>query len=115
MKRILVVDDHISSVNVLRDIIKYNTNNIADTSTGPLGAYEVIKRNHIDLVISDTEMPGMTGLELKAKLNKEGINVPFIGISGRDEYEERWRGLGCTFLQKPYSLDDLKAAIEVNL
>ena len=115
MKRILVVDDHISSVNVLRDIIKYNTNNIAETSTDPLEAYELIKKNHIDLVISDTEMPGMTGLELKARLNKEGINVPFIGMSGKDEYEEKWRELGCTFLQKPYSLDDLKAAIEANL
>lgn len=115
-KKILIVDDDIGITNLIKVFLEtYYNSYTPEIATDPFKAYELIKNNGFDLVISDTEMPDMTGLELKAKLNEDNINVPFIGTSGRDEYEEKWRKLECDFLKKPYSLDKLKKTIEANL
>lgn len=44
---------------------------------------------HIDLIVTDNNMPEMSGKELKAALNKAGNAVPVIIVSGTDDVNAR--------------------------
>jgi FixJ family two-component response regulator len=72
-----------------------------------------------DCIISDINMPGMTGIELKQRLNQEGINVPVIFVSAQTDTTLPRRVMECgglSLLQKPFHgqslIDALYQALE---
>jgi two-component system, cell cycle sensor histidine kinase and response regulator CckA len=115
---ILVVDD---DLNVLRFLTRM---------LGALGYEHVLEApsiteaqqlflanaHRIALVISDFVMPSGTGDTLIAELQRHKPNIPSLIISGNDP-----DGLisaiplrrGVNFLQKPFTLSDMKRAVEV--
>ena len=71
-----------------------------------------------DCLITDVRMPGMSGLELQARLHAAGSSVPIVFISAHDDNDARARGLqngAIAFLQKPFSEDSLLGAISEGL
>jgi len=71
-----------------------------------------------DCLIADVRMPGMTGLDLQARLNAAGSPIPIVFISAHDDKDARTRGLragAIAFLQKPFSEDSLLGAISAGL
>ena len=79
-------------------------------------AFDYIKKNKVDLVITDIKMPVMTGNELIEKAVNELKNPPmFIVLSGYDEftYVRDTMKLGAfNYLLKPLKQDELKKVIE---
>jgi len=70
-----------------------------------------------DFILTDNQMPGMTGLEFLARIGQMGCKIPGhrIGIiSGRwDESDmERARQMGCKVFQKYNSPEQIRAWIE---
>lgn len=67
-----------------------------------------------DCIISDINMPGMTGIELKQRLNEEGNEVPVIFVSAQTDptlpHRVRECG-GLALLQKPFHGQNLIDAI----
>jgi CheY-like chemotaxis protein len=68
-------------------------------------------------VITDMNMPGMTGLELIRMMADKGCHAPpknkiVISPSLTTEQHEEFRGLGCHFLPKPFQLSELLALIQ---
>ena len=70
-------------------------------------------------LIADIRMPGMSGLELQAKLNAEHCSIPTIFITAHGDAKMRIQALraGATeFLTKPFDdevlLDNIRAALE---
>ena len=76
-KKILVVDDNELVLNMLSDVL---TDFPIITTTNPLEALALLKSNtnDIGLVISDLEMPEMSGLELYRSLNGMLRTLPFF-------------------------------------
>ena len=71
-------------------------------------------------LIADIRMPGMSGLELQAKLNAEHCRIPIIFITAYGDGNTRaqaLRGGAVSFLSKPFSedalLDAVQSAVEV--
>ncbi|MFA9216549.1 MAG: response regulator transcription factor [Sphingomonadaceae bacterium] len=63
-----------------------------------------------DCVISDLQMPGMTGLELLEQLRRQGSALPLVMMTAYPEEALRRRALqgGATcFLSKPFEANDL--------
>lgn len=61
-------------------------------------------------LIVDVQMPGMSGLELQALLNKSGSQIPIIFITGFAEPSIRRRAIdggALCMLDKPFQSDDL--------
>ena len=97
--RILVIDDEPSvTFDTRKSLERGGYSGRVDESNDSLKAYELLTSGEYSLAICDTEMPGMTGLELLAKVGIEkSVNVHFIGRSGKSQYEEQWVGLGAEF------------------
>lgn len=68
----LIVEDHPILLNALCDYLKpeFPDSNVFLARNG-LEAIEIIKKNSIDLIITDIEMPQMDGLELVEILKRE--------------------------------------------
>ena len=70
-------------------------------------------------LITDIRMPGMSGLQLQAKLNAEHCRIPTIFITAHGDEEMRFRALregAVEFLPKPFDdevlLESVRAALE---
>lgn len=66
----------------------------------------------VDLVVTDVRMPGRDGLEVAELLRCAMLGVPMILMTGfaDDEVRRRAASLGALFFDKPFRLDDLRAA-----
>jgi len=70
-------------------------------------------------LITDIRMPGMSGLELQAKLNAEACRIPIIFITAHGDEKMRMRALragAVEFMAKPFDdealLESVRAALE---
>jgi FixJ family two-component response regulator len=75
-------------------------------------------QNHIGCLISDIRMPGMTGLELQAKLVAEGSRVPIIFITAHGNPRMRTQALSSgaiEFLGKPFENEKLLGSVRAAL
>ena len=70
-------------------------------------------------LIADIRMPGMSGLELQAKLNSESCRIPTIFITAHGDEKMRMQALragAVEFLAKPFDdealLESVRAALE---
>ena len=71
-------------------------------------------------LIADIRMPGMSGLELQAKLNAERCKIPIIFITAHGDAKMRMQALragAVEFLAKPFDdealLESVRAALEI--
>lgn len=63
-----------------------------------------LKRTRPDCVVMDLRMPVLGGFELQAALQRSGVTVPVVIITGDDSPDSRERALRCgarAFLRKP--------------
>ena len=70
-------------------------------------------------LITDIRMPGMSGLELQARLNAERCKIPTIFITAHGDEEMRFQALragAVEFLQKPFDdgilIESVRAALD---
>ena len=73
-------------------------------------AMPALERHDIDLLITDMQMPEVTGLELARAARAEDPALPILLISG-SEAEQSAVNCGCSFLMKPFSFRDLAARV----
>lgn len=68
-------------------------------------------------LIIDQNMPGMDGLNVVDRLQKQGARVPTILISGRVDtnIKQRAASMGAAVLEKPFAADDLVDLIRTAL
>ena len=73
----------------------------------------------VGCLIADIRMPGMSGLELQAKLNADRCRVPIIFITAHGDAQMRMQALragAVEFLAKPFNdealLETIRAALE---
>lgn len=111
-KKILVVEDDQFFREAIRDLLKSKFE-IKEAANGK-AAIEIMNLINFDLILSDIQMPGLTGIELLewSKINKP---VPFIIMTGfsmlletRSAYELGAKG----FVSKPFKNSELFAIIE---
>ncbi len=115
-KKILVVDDEAQIIRVMRRILSAHNYDIRTAGDGK-SALEVFHDWQPDLVVTDLQMPNMSGLELCRKLG-EISDVPIIVLSVRDEEKTIVEALDAgadDYITKPFSTNELLARIRANL
>lgn len=114
--RILIADDS----NVMRQIVKRTLRQAGyDAEVTEAGngreALEAIQAATPDLVLSDWNMPEMTGLDLLNALRASGSTVPFGFVTSESspEMRDKAASAGARFLvTKPFTPDAFREALE---
>jgi DNA-binding response OmpR family regulator len=115
MKHILVVEDE----EHLAIGIKYNLEaegyEVSTVGDGR-AALAVIEEDprHVDLLILDLMLPGMSGYAVCEALREKGSELPILMLSARTLVEDRVRGYDVgadQYLQKPFDLEELLSMV----
>lgn len=105
--KILAVDD---SPDILQ-ILSLSLSKLGcrvDTVSSAKGAVNLLMENNYDLVITDAEMPEMSGIELCKFIKQHCTQIKILGISGTYALEEFKNAGADACLPKPFTLNDLK-------
>ncbi len=70
---------------------------------------------HIDLLLTDMEMPGMSGLELYSNITAERPGIKTLVISGDLQWKDQVTLDGLPFLHKPFTATVLRDSIKALL
>jgi CheY-like chemotaxis protein len=115
-KRVLIVDDEVHIVHVVAIKLRNNGYEVISAENGA-EAYELACKEKPDIIVSDFQMPVMSGLELVEKLREcdETEDIPVIMLTARSfaiskEQQEDLRISSC--LSKPFSPKELLGNIE---
>ncbi|MDD3049524.1 MAG: response regulator [Candidatus Cloacimonetes bacterium] len=107
---ILIVDDSTSLGETISEILSFAGYDAEYVVSGAK-ALKKISENHFDLILSDINMPGMTGLELLERINSlSNEPVPLIIMTGfvKPEFAIQAVRLGAAdFISKPIDFNDL--------
>jgi diguanylate cyclase (GGDEF)-like protein len=82
---ILVVDDDGFVRDMLREILLSGGHLVATAVDGRDALGRLAPAAGVDLIISDMDMPGMSGLELLRTLRESGSTTPLIFLTGNQE------------------------------
>ena len=113
--KVLVADDEAPIANVVAMKLRNAGFQVAVALDG-VEAYERARADRPDFLITDLQMPGMSGLELVARLTAElGAGIPTILLTakGFELGGETVRGLPIRrIMTKPFSPRELLAAVQ---
>ena len=101
---VVIVDDDRSVQRALKDLMES-----AGLSARCFGSAEEFleskHRKQTAVLITDIRMPGMSGLDLQAKLKAEGTRVPIIFITAHSDAKMKIQAMNAgavEFLSKPF-------------
>ena len=117
MLKILIVDDEPDICELIHKLIDWKELGLLSLGSCQNGidAMEIILRQKPDVVITDIQMPGMTGLSLIEKACKQNLQTKFIVISGYREFEYAQQAIRYgveDYLLKPISKTDLNLVLK---
>ena len=117
--KILVVEDsnitRIMEINLLKEL---GFSDILEANDGDVAIEKLIEENaDVDLIISDWNMPKMSGFELLEWVRSDAQfrHIPFIIASAQAEKKQRDKAIEAgvsNFITKPFSPEELKSVIE---
>ena len=115
MKKILLIEDEEPIRRVLIRILEEESKDyeITQCEDGKLGLITLDKED-FDLVLCDIKMPKMDGVEVLQKARENGINVPFIMLTGHGNVStavEAMKSGAYDFISKPPDLNRLLTAV----
>ncbi len=119
--KILIVDD----ASFIRDLVKKQLRDHISgvevfEATDGIRAIVVLKHNPIDIILSDWEMPMMTGEELLKHVRAlpEGAKTPFVMISSRGDRDHVIKAAQAgvsDYLTKPFTAEELLGKVNKQL
>jgi DNA-binding NtrC family response regulator len=116
-KRILVIDDEPTALDLLRRILEMNGYEVAVAKNGQEGV-ELFEQHPCDLVITDMVMPIKDGLQTILDLRMEAPELPVIAISGGGTIsKERYLAVAgyldrVITIAKPFTIEQIVEAVE---
>lgn len=114
---VLVVDDFSTMRRIVKNILRQlGFNNIIEADDGTT-AWEILQKQKIDFIVSDWNMPQMTGIELlrKVRADEKFADLPFLMVTAEAQQEnilEAAQAKVSNYIVKPFTADTLKKKID---
>jgi DNA-binding NtrC family response regulator len=108
---ILVVEDEAGLREIVAEGLELNGHTVLQAGNAEDAMELALSHPDLALVISDVRLPGMSGVELADRLSILRGGVRTILMSGYFVPQP----IRCRLLSKPFSMDDLEAAIQDEL
>lgn len=112
-RRVLMVDDD-ATTRLLTALLLARAGYLVHTVPDGEAGWNALRGAHYDLLVTDQDMPYLTGLQLVERLRRAGMRLPVIIASGSIELGEvsdhPWLALSAV-LHKPFESAELIAAV----
>jgi DNA-binding response OmpR family regulator len=115
-QKILVVDDELEIVKVVRAYLEQSGFRVITASDGPQ-ALAVFRHEQPDLIVLDLNLPQLDGLDVCRTMRRES-NVPIIMLTARVDETDRLIGLEIgadDYITKPFSPREVVARVRTVL
>jgi len=116
-QKVLVVDDFSTMRKLIRNVLKeIGFNHIYEAETG-VTALDILRSDEIGLVLTDWNMPAMTGLELLQRIRREPASkdIPVLMVTAEGKKEnvvEAIKAGADNFVVKPFTAETIREKIE---
>lgn len=89
LKTILLVDDDPLFTELVKDLLETHRYRVLVASNGA-DALSLLATQHVDVVVSDIEMPVMNGISFHARLLENTLHreLPFIFLTSTEDHEK---------------------------
>jgi CheY-like chemotaxis protein len=116
-KTILVVEDELLNIKLIREILTYRGDTVFEAANGREGIDLAIEKKP-DLILMDIQMPVMDGMEATQliKANPATRHIPIVALTGyaMDGDKKRMLEVGCDgYLSKPFKIKELLQTIDI--
>jgi response regulator RpfG family c-di-GMP phosphodiesterase len=105
--RVLIVDDE-ASVRKVMAVVLAQLGHLCQTAASAQEALRILEAQPIDAVISDLQMPGMSGMELLSKVRQLYPQLAFLIVTGVDDIRvgiQAMRQGADDYIVKPFQVD----------
>lgn len=115
--RVLVVDDFSTMRRIIKNILRQlGFTNVVEADDGTT-AWDILNKDKIEFIISDWNMPQMTGIELlrKVRASEEFCDLPFLMVTAEAQQEniiEAAQARVSNYIVKPFTADVMKQKID---
>lgn len=112
--KVLIVDDEDVIRQMVGRVLKYMVIE-SDTAENGFQALERLKTSRFDIIIADIRMPNMDGMELLKLVGKEYPDIDVMIMtahSAKYSYVDVVEAGAADFINKPFSVEELKAKME---
>jgi len=113
-RTVMIIDDDASMLWFVADIFNDKYNTMPFDNAGK--AYEQLKLQLPDLIITDIMMPDMNGVSFIGKVKSNSIlnHIPIIALSALNNVEEQVKSIGAgaeTYITKPFDIEYLETIV----
>ncbi len=115
--RVLVVDDFSTMRKIVKNILRQlGFTNIVEADDGST-AWEVLNKDNIEFIVSDWNMPTMSGIDLlrKVRASEEYADIPFLMVTAEAQQEniiEAVQAKVSNYIVKPFTPETLAQKID---
>lgn len=112
-ERILVAEDEAEVLDMCVRALSREGYVVSAAHSG-MEAIEMVKSASFDLLLTDIKMPGLSGLQAYREIKRQVPDIIGVAITGYGSVETAIEALKLgmeDFILKPFSLDDLRAAV----
>ncbi len=110
---ILVVDDNDDTAELMRDLLRKRGFEASAVSSAQ-AALDHLQTHSPDVVVTDVQMPGMSGIDLCARLRERHPDLKSIVVTGQGDIETAVAAIRAgayDFITKPVKIDALEIAV----
>lgn len=111
---ILIIDDEEAQRNILKGYLEKRGYKIYSASSG-LEGIELVRKNIVDIVLSDYKMPDKTGLEVLETVKEINPEISFVILTAYGTVENAVKAIrlgAFDYISKPVDLDELDLLLE---
>jgi DNA-binding NtrC family response regulator len=113
METILIIDDEKSLLDLLTVVFK-KEGYAVKTAASAAGAFEVLAKEEIDLVVTDIKMPGADGMDVLRYVRENLPDLPVILITAYGSIAQAVEALkagALDYVVKPFDVEELKIIV----
>lgn len=115
-KKILIIDDNKTNLRILKTQLEHWNLSVITAMSGREALFILNQNSHFDLVITDMQMPEMSGVDLAINIKDLKNELPIILLSSiGDETKKKYSDLFAAILTKPVKQSQLFKVVQAEL
>lgn len=109
-----IVDDDNEVLDLIEQILSEEGLRVSRYNRGEALLAD-LPRSSFDLIVSDLMLDGMSGLDLLDAMHKQGINIPFVLITGYASLESAIQAVNrgaFYYIKKPFNIEEIRFIVK---